>query len=82
MKSLSNIFFVCCKFFMCKMQEGDNFGDHVNKVKMFVDQLAYLEIVMREEDIVMTLFESLLASYNNLITALKSIPIKDLTMIA
>lgn len=67
---------------MCKMQEGDNFGDHVNKVKMFVDQLAYLEIVMREEDIVMTLFESLLASYNNLITALKSIPIKDLTMIA
>ena len=67
---------------MCKMQEGDNFGDHVNKVKMFVDQLACLEIVMREEDIVMTLFESLLASCNNFITALKSIPIKDLTMIA
>jgi hypothetical protein len=79
-KSLSNILFVRRKFFTCKMEEGDDLLDHVNKVKALADQLAYLEVPVREEDIVMTLLESLPASYEFLITALETMPMKELTM--
>jgi hypothetical protein len=43
-KSLSNILFVRCKFFTCKMDEGDDLLDHVNKVKALADQLTCLEV--------------------------------------
>ena len=33
MKSLSNIIFISCKFFTCKMEEGDDLFNHINKVK-------------------------------------------------
>ena len=79
-KSLSNILFVRRKFFTCKMDEGDDLLDHVNKVKALADQLACLEVPVREEDIVMTLLESLPASYEFLITALETMPMKELTM--
>ena len=52
---LCNILFVRHKFFTCKMDEGDNLLDHVNKVKTLADQLACLEGPLRAEDIVMTL---------------------------
>jgi hypothetical protein len=48
-KSLFNIIFVHHKFFMCKIQEGDNVLDHVNKVKALADQLACLEVLVWEE---------------------------------
>jgi hypothetical protein len=32
-RSLLNILFVRCKFFTCKMQEGEDLLDHINKVK-------------------------------------------------
>ena len=79
-KSLSNILFVRRKFFTCKMDEGEDLLDHVNKVKGLADQLACLEVPVREEDIVMTLLESLPASYEFLITALETMPMKELTM--
>ena len=79
-KSLSNILFVRRKFFTCKMDEGDDLLDHVNKVKALADQLACLEVPVREEDIVMTLLESLPTSYEFLITALETMPTKELTM--
>ena len=62
------------------MQEGNNLLDHVNKVKVFADQLACLEVVVREEDIVMTLLESLLGSYKYLMTTLETTLMKKLTM--
>ena len=54
--------------------------DHVNKVKALVDQLVCLEVPVRDEDIVMTLLESLPASFEYLITAMETMPMKELTM--
>ncbi len=33
MRSLSNILFIHHKFFTCKMQEGEDLLDHINKFK-------------------------------------------------
>jgi len=79
-KSLSNILFIRRKFFTCKMVEGDDLLDHINNVKALADQLACLEVPVKDEDIVMTLLESLPASYEYLITALETMPMKELTM--
>jgi hypothetical protein len=79
-RSLSNILFIRRKFFTCKMQEGEDLLDHINKVKALADQLACLEVPVRDEDVVMTLLESLPPSYEYLITALETLPMKDLTM--
>ena len=79
-KSLSNILFVRRKFFTIKMQEGDDLMDHINHVKELADQLTSFEVPVREEDIVMTLLESLPSSFDNLIIALETLRLKDLTM--
>ena len=59
---------------------GDELLDHINKVKPLVDQLACLEVPMWEEDIIMTLLESLPTLYKYLITALEMLPMKELAM--
>jgi transposase InsO family protein len=79
-RSLSNILFIRRKFFTCKMEEGDNLLDHINKVKALADQLTCLEVPLRDEDVVMTLLDSLPPSYEYLITALETRPINELTM--
>ena len=79
-RSLSNILFIRRKFFTSKMQESDDLLDHINKIKALADQLACLEVPMRDEDVVMTLLDSLPPSYEYLITALETLPMKDLTM--
>ena len=68
-KSLSNILFIRRKFFTIKMQEGDDLLTHINQVKALADQLTCLEVPVREEDVVMTLLESLPPSFESLITA-------------
>ena len=78
-KSLLNILFICCIFVTCKMQEGDDLWDDINKVKALVDSNACLEVCVRDEDIVMTLLESLPTLYKNLITALGIMPRNELT---
>lgn len=45
------------------MQEDDDLLDYVRKVKVLADQLACLEVPVKDEDIIMTLFKSLSASY-------------------
>lgn len=62
------------------MQEGNVLLDHGKKVKAFADHLTVLEILMREENIVMTLLKSLSESYEGLITALETKLMKELTM--
>ena len=47
---------------------------------MLVDQLACLRIPMRDENIIMTLFENLLTSYEYLIRYLEIMPIEKLAM--
>ena len=79
-KSLLNILFVRCKFFMCKIQEGDELLDHIKKVKTLVDRPACLEIPMRNEYVVMTLFKRLSHSFEHLIMALETMLMMDLTM--
>ena len=79
-KSLYNIHFISHKFFTYKMQEGDDLLDHINKVKAFVDQLACLKVPMKDRDIDMTLLEGLPVSFEYLITAIKMMPMNDLTM--
>lgn len=73
-----NILFVRRKFFTDKTQEGDDLLDHVNKVKALADQLTCLEVSVKNKDVVMTLLESLLPSYEHSITALETMPIKEL----
>jgi hypothetical protein len=70
-RSLSNILFIRRKFFTCKMQEGEDLLDHINKVKALADQLACLEVPVRDEDVVMTLLENLPPSYEYLTCAPK-----------
>ena len=45
-----------------------------------MDQLVYLQIPMKDENITMTLFVILPVSYEYLITIIKMISIKELTM--
>ena len=78
--NISNILFIHPKIFTCKMQKNNNLLDHVNKIKMLANQLANLEVSMRTENIVMILLESLLTSFKYLITAVKTMPMKELTM--
>ena len=56
------------------MQDGDDLLDHVNKVKALTDQLACLEVLVRDKNIVMTSLESLPASFKYLITTMKMMP--------
>ena len=79
-KSLSNILFVRRKFFTIKMQEGDDLMAHINHVKELADQLTSFEVPVREEDVVMTLLESLPPSFDNLIIALETLRLEDLTL--
>lgn len=79
-KNISNILFIRRKFFIIKMDEGDDMLDHINKVKSLSDQLTYLEISMKEEDVFMILLDSLQPSFDNLITALGTCPILELTL--
>ena len=79
-KSLSNILFLRCKFFTIKMQEADDMLDHINKVKSLTDKLTCLEVAIKDEDVVMTLLNSLPATYEHLISALETRPMKELTL--
>ena len=44
--------------------------DHINKVKSLANQLTCLEVPMKEEHVVMTLFNSLPSLFDHLITTL------------
>jgi hypothetical protein len=59
-KILSNIIFVCRKFFTYKIQDGNDLLKHINNVKTFVDQLAYLKVLVHEKKTLMTLLNKLL----------------------
>jgi len=79
-KSLSNILFIRRKFFTSKMHDGEDMLDHINKVKALADQLTCLDAPLKDADVVMTLLDSLPSSYEYLITALETRPIKVLTL--
>jgi hypothetical protein len=47
---------------------------------VFADQLAYLEVIIKDEDVIMTLFESFPASFEYLINVLETMPMKELAI--
>ena len=75
-----NILFIRCKFFTITIDEGVNILDHNNKVKSFADQLTYLDVPIKEEDVVMTLLGSLPPLFDLLITTLETHSVKELTL--
>ena len=60
------------------MQEEEDVLDHINHVKALADQLACMEVPVRDDDTVMTLLKSL--SYEYLITTLETKTKEELTM--
>lgn len=75
-RTFSGILFIRHKIFICNMQEDDDLLVHVNNVKALADQFTCLEVFIKN-DLVMT---CLPPSYKHLITILKMMPIKKLTM--
>jgi hypothetical protein len=63
-----------------KMQESDDLLQHMNKVKTLMDQLKALDVAVTEGDIVMTILESLPSSFENLIVAMETKDMKELTL--
>jgi hypothetical protein len=62
------------------MQEGDDMFVHINMVKALVDQLRSIEVNITDEDVYMVLFMSLPPSFDNLVTSLESMSIKDVDL--
>ena len=55
------------QIFYLQMKKDDDLLDHINKIKALTNQLVCLEVHVTDEDIVITLFESLPTSYKYLI---------------
>jgi len=53
---------------------------HINMVKVLVDQLHSMEVNIPNENVYMVLLMSLPPSFNNLITSLESMSIKDVDL--
>ena len=75
-----NILFIRCKFFTITIDEGVNILDHNNKVKSIADQLTYLDVPIKEGDVVMTLLGSLPPLFDLLITTLETHSVKELML--
>lgn len=58
------------------MQEGEDLLEHTKKIKALADQLACLEVFVRDEGVVMTL----VSSYEYLISALETLKFAYLSM--
>lgn len=78
--NLSKILWIRRKFLIIRMEEDNVLIAHVNKVKTLTNQLIIIEKLIDDYDIILTLFLSLLKSYNYLIIALKSIKVKELIL--
>lgn len=59
-------------YFRCQMSEGSKVEDHLRKMKELTDAMAAIDVVIHEEDQVITLLGSLPPSYSTLVTALEA----------
>jgi hypothetical protein len=62
------------------MQEGDDMLMHINTVKALADQLRSIKVNITDENVYMVLLMSLLPSFDNLVTSLKSMCTKDVDL--
>lgn len=67
-KNLSNILFIRHMFFTIKKDKGDNIPDHINKVKSLANQFIHFDVCIKEDDVVMILFDNLSSLFDHLIT--------------
>ncbi len=58
-KTISNKLFLRRRFFIIKMQEGDDMFVHINTVKALADQLHSIEVNITDEDVYMVLLMSI-----------------------
>ncbi len=61
-----------------KMQERDHMLVHINTMKALVDQLCSIKVNIMDENVYMVLLMNLPPSFNNLVTSLESMSIKDI----
>lgn len=61
-------------------EKNDDLLDHINKVKALADQLACLEVHVKNENVVTTLLKNFPSSYAYLITTLNMMPVIEMIM--
>jgi hypothetical protein len=79
-KTIRNKLFLQRRFFIVKMQEGEDLLAHINMVKALVDQLHSIEVNIEDEDVYMVLLMSLPPSFDNFVTSLESMSTKDVDL--
>lgn len=68
------------KFLTINIEKKDDFIAHINKVKVLMDQLAVIDKLVDDRNIILTVLMSLLESYNYLIMILESINMMEFIM--
>ncbi len=68
------------RFFIIKVQEGDDMLVHINTVKALANQLRSMEVNIMDENVYMELIMNLPPSFDNLITSLESMSMKDVDL--
>jgi hypothetical protein len=76
-KKIDNKLFLRRRFFTIKMQERDDMLVHINTMKTFADQLCSIKVNITDENVYMVFLMSLPPSFDNLITSLELMSIKD-----
>ncbi len=79
-KTIGNKLFLQRKFFTIKMQEGNDMLVHINTVKALADQLRSIEVNITNKDVYMVLLMNLPPVFDNLVTSLESMFIKDVDL--
>jgi hypothetical protein len=79
-KTIGNKLFLRRRFFTIKMQQGDDMLVHINTVKALANQLCSIEVNIIDEDVYMVFVMSLLPSFDNLLTNLESMSMKDVDL--
>ena len=78
-KSLTRIIKYRSELYSMMMNEETPMVDQINHLKTIAERLESLDDIVAEKDLVMILLKSLPKSYHNLITALESLKLEDLT---
>jgi hypothetical protein len=79
-KTIGNKLFLQRRFFIIKMQKGEDLLAHINMVKALADQLRSIEVKIVDENMYMVLLTSLSPSFDNLVTNLESMSTKDVDL--
>ena len=78
-KTLSKIIYYRRKLYKMSMGKGMTMESYVNSLKTVSEHLEALNDPVSEKDLVMILISSLPEDYNNLVTALETLQIEQLT---